>query len=375
VIKSPETNYSETTALSSKEFQKKISEKFEIGGSYKGFSASLTTGFEKSITNASTNSFTAIENYSHYYFTILDLEKFKLYLKADVKRAINSGDANRIFEQYGTHFLAGIVYGAKASISLTFDKYENNITSETTVNAQANFMDMINGSTTVSTNTGSKISLSSGQIKVKTFGGNTNINPESLLKEDGFDKWVESITLDNSALVDFSTNGSQALVGIWELADTPERRDFLKIEANKFLETHQTDDMYRSPVDYLITIKTGNKDYAGTGNFVSIEIFGQYGTTGKIDLYGKGHFEKGKTTDFQYRCDDLGGLTKIVINNENYSHSISNPGWLLDKVEIIAGATELTKKNPHCYSNQFNFYNWLKEDKGYKTSAIIEVAK
>lgn len=373
IVKSPESRYEQLTAVSSEIYQNKISESVEIGGAFKGFSASLSTGFEKSVTESSTNSFTSIENYAHYYHTILDLIRFKASLKEEVKTLINSGNTTVLFEKYGTHFLAGIIYGAKASISLSFDKYDNNITSSTSVDAKAGFLKLVSGGTSIKTNTGTEISLSTGQIKVMTFGGDINIASTNLLTPEGYDEWVRSITLENSSMVDFSPNGS-ALVGVWELADSEDRKEFVKAAANKFIDDHQNDIEIRGKVNYMISVKTGNKDYAGTGEFVSIEIFGSRGQSQRIKLYDQGHFEKNTVKDFFVNIDDLGDLSKIIIYNENYSHNITYPGWFLEKVNVVAGATKATKNNPHHYNSKFFFNNWLQNDKGYKTYAEIPVS-
>jgi hypothetical protein len=372
VVRTPQTSFTQTTAVSSQEFSKKISEKFEIGGAYEGFSASATTGFEKSITESTTNSFTNIDNYAHYYYTIFDVDLFVKYLKDDVRKLINSGDPAKLFDKYGTHFLAGMVYGAKASISLTFDKYNNNINTSTTVDAKASFLGLINGESSVNTSSGTKISLSSGQIKVKTFGGDITINPESLLKDGGFDKWCDSITLDNSSMVDFATNGSKPLIGIWELAETAERKEFIEKEANRYITDRQVNNMNRGLVNYLISVKTGKKDYAGTGKYVAIQIFGKLGTSAIIELSDSGNFEKNTVKEFELKLEDLGTLEKIIIFNNNYDHKVKNPGWFLDKIDITAGATKITKNNPHYYSNKFVLDNWLKNDKGFDTKAEIQ---
>lgn len=368
-----ETNYAQTTAVSSKEFQKKISEHLKIEGAYEGFSASLTTGFDKNTTNSSTNSFTTIEDFIHLYFTRFNIEKFRPYLRPEVKTLINSGDTNVLFKDFGTHFVAGAIIGAKASISLTFDKYENNITSETTVDAKAGFLGLISGENNITTNDNKKIALSSGQINVQVFGGDTNIDPQSLLTNDGFKHWVETVHVDNCVLVDFSVDGSNPLVGVWELADTMERRIELQLEANAYIKKHQHDSITRNPVDYLISVETGHKDYAGTGKYVSIEIVGDLGRTDKIDLDKNGKFKEGSTNEFYFNLLDLGNLQKIIVHNGNYDKKVSNPGWLLNKVNVVAGVTESNKDSLHHYKFEFKFNNWLKTDKGYSKTASIPV--
>lgn len=80
---------------------------------------------------------------------------------------------------------------------------------------------------------------------------------------------------------------------------------------------------------YKITVKTADKDDAGTNANVFITLYGQNGDCGQRKLDGK--FERGMKEDFEIENMDLGDLHCINIRHDN---SGKKPGWFLEDIMI-----------------------------------------
>ena len=87
-----------------------------------------------------------------------------------------------------------------------------------------------------------------------------------------------------------------------------------------------------SEINYEITIITGDRRGAGTDANVSIEIFGENGTTGKRKLEGQcDNFERNQIDKFNIVAVDIGEITEINIGHDGIGYGA---GWYLEKVTI-----------------------------------------
>nr|KAI8760088.1 lipoxygenase homology domain-containing protein 1-like [Biomphalaria glabrata] len=129
-----------------------------------------------------------------------------------------------------------------------------------------------------------------------------------------------------------------------------------KLTAQKVEESHVSTTRSLAPVKYEIVIVTADEKSAGTDANVFITIFGTNGDTGKRALTKKltNLFERGQKDTFQIEALDLGELTKVKIEHDNSSFLRSS--WLLDRVEIINMASNVT--------TVFPCGKWLSKKKG-----------
>ena len=102
---------------------------------------------------------------------------------------------------------------------------------------------------------------------------------------------------------------------------------------------------------------TGDEANAGTDANVFINLFGEYGDTGKRQLSKKFKdlFERNQVDDFKIEALDLGPLTKLQIEHDNKGFGA---GWFLEKVVITNMADNTT--------TQFPCSQWLDKKKGDK---------
>ncbi|MGH0156164.1 UNVERIFIED_CONTAM: hypothetical protein FKN15_047648 [Acipenser sinensis] len=88
---------------------------------------------------------------------------------------------------------------------------------------------------------------------------------------------------------------------------------------------------------YTVTVKTGDKKYAGTDANVFITLYGDKDDTGIVNLKAsktyKNKFERGQIDEFTVEAVDIGMLKKIRIGHDCLGNS---SGWFLDWVEIDA---------------------------------------
>lgn len=93
----------------------------------------------------------------------------------------------------------------------------------------------------------------------------------------------------------------------------------------------------KQPVsDYQVRIKTGNLKNAGTDSNIYLQVFGDKGDTGVIELKQicdtKDKFQRGMNTKINLQTVDVGNLEKIRIGHDGRG---LGTGWYLEEVVII----------------------------------------
>ncbi|KAM5220871.1 lipoxygenase homology domain-containing protein 1 isoform 1-T1 [Hipposideros larvatus] len=113
---------------------------------------------------------------------------------------------------------------------------------------------------------------------------------------------------------------------------------------------------YYKPRVYEVVTATGDVRGAGTDANVFITLFGENGSSPKLQLISKSQsaFSKANTDVFRVRTNNVGLIYKMRIEHDNTG---SSPSWHLDRVIL----TDL--KRPHlCY--YFNCRSWLSKVEG-----------
>ncbi|KAK3743619.1 hypothetical protein QZH41_017695 [Actinostola sp. cb2023] len=116
--------------------------------------------------------------------------------------------------------------------------------------------------------------------------------------------------------------------------------------------------IHRKPVRtvYVIEVETGDKAGAGTDAHVFITLFGKNGKTPKTQLINRNEntFERNRTDVFKIKITELGPLSKLIVEHDNFGFSA---GWYLNK--IIVYERENAEKKYY-----FPCYQWLATDEG-----------
>ncbi|WP_316178832.1 PLAT/LH2 domain-containing protein [Bradyrhizobium sp. SZCCHNRI1009] len=106
---------------------------------------------------------------------------------------------------------------------------------------------------------------------------------------------------------------------------------------------------------YVVEIRTGDCDHAGTDAHVYLQMMGTMGVSGdhKLDNPNVNDFVRGQTDFFKIRDNDVGWINKIRLHHDNAKQ---HPGWFVDYVKI---------KYPDLgFEVQANYNRWLAKTEG-----------
>ncbi|XP_053387864.1 uncharacterized protein LOC123563449 isoform X2 [Mercenaria mercenaria] len=119
------------------------------------------------------------------------------------------------------------------------------------------------------------------------------------------------------------------MYGGWIAKDEGDGKLWREIRAKKKLskEIHSG-----TETRYQITVKTGDKRFAGTDANVFIQLAGVKGITKKLKLDdAKNNFERNMTDNFEVRAVNVGTIDHIVIGHDNFG---PGAGWYLESVTV-----------------------------------------
>lgn len=106
---------------------------------------------------------------------------------------------------------------------------------------------------------------------------------------------------------------------------------------------------------YQVSVKTGDVRGAGTDANVFVQIYGEQGDTGKLQLRTaentKNKFERGRTDQFVLEAVDIGKVEMLRISHDNKGASA---GWFLDSVTV-----DIPSRGDHVV---FPCHRWLADD-------------
>jgi hypothetical protein len=223
--------------LTIEEYQKELTISAGIKGKYGLFKGSVDTNFKTSEKSRS----------EHSFVTVYDLiKKWRLQitfsrprdllniLLPKVREDLNDEtfEAEDLFNVYGTHFLTGIIVGARANYSSsviknTFEKVE-----ELKIAAEASYGDLIEAKGKVENKEKIKKFNDNSGSHIWTIGGNSSLAYQ--IENGDYKEWAES-TDERPVFIDYAENGIHP---IWELCNE-DRRDYLKKAYEKLEEEHK----------------------------------------------------------------------------------------------------------------------------------------
>lgn len=243
------------------EYASRLSASVGIYGSYKFFSASIKTSFTGETYRKTEFSYATImeTNWKHSLKVQTDrwhAEYLKNYLTPEAKKAINNSDelrkwtAGDLIASYGTHVMAGIYVGARLDYHLAVNIEDQKYTKELDSYASAKFKGIFASAgieTDISNNVETKMNRYEKRQNIKSKGGDSQYaNPTD---EDDYDQWHKSINT-NPVFCGIIKN---ALIPIWEFADTAGRKDEIMEYYKKYAEDKESDFEPISPARKIVT--------------------------------------------------------------------------------------------------------------------------
>ena len=222
------------------EYQASLSVDVKLSGGYAGFTASVSTSFNKTERRKQENAFSTLRNVIHYYALRLPAAaQLRSTLSKEAEEALASMSPEELFDTYGTHYVSSLIAGAHANYTCVTNKTTFASSTSLDVAVSASYGSMVSGSVDVKTKQTVDRFRSASDIRIQAFGGRPELATGILAKADGgwksYDAWVASVP---TALVFADFVDGTSLVPIWMLAATAPRRAQLKEAFDAYLKRH-----------------------------------------------------------------------------------------------------------------------------------------
>ena len=292
---------------SMREYAKSQSASVGLGVDAMFFSASVNTSFGKSESSSE----------RHFYFTYRDAntkwrvsfderdyDNLDKILDPRFKQDLASMDPAKLFELYGTHYIASAYLGGRADFSTKSVVTSSTKTSDIAVAVEASY-GAVSGSASVSSDQSKTLSNSETTTKLTVTGGNSEF-ANNISDPIKYEQWAAGIAT-MPVLCDFDQN---SLKPIWDFCESATRKSELKAEFAKLLKAHPL------PAAMAASMMVSNQVY-----FVKNLADGQY-----IDMPGY-HFDAKRQKG-----------TKVTVDpKDNYEAGLQG----IDRfIKVVPHATE-----------------------------------
>ncbi len=216
------------------------------------FAASVNTSFSTSTSGTE----------QHYYYTYRDantkwrisfdernMDQLKTILDPQFKKDLATMDPIRLFELYGTHYIASAYLGGRADYNSVSVISSQTKTNEISVAVEAKYQ-AISANTALSQKHSNTLAKSKTTTDLKVTGGNSeyanNINDPAT-----YDKWAAGIK-EMPVLCDFDKT---SLRPIWEFCENQKRKAQLKAAFDQLCKLHPL------PEKMAASMRVGNQVY------------------------------------------------------------------------------------------------------------------
>lgn len=323
--------YPSTEGRSIRDYSKSMAINAGAGGSFLCFGGSANTNFNKTRTEKSDNYFATnsllVKKYEVYVKAPTD---FKKYLTDDASSIINGNvDPNTVFATFGHFVLVDGITGGRADYSVTASSKASTSYENFSVAARASFNVLI-ASANASTEYQSVVNKAAfDENKLEEFsshGGYPNLNKGHLNDIAAITNWTNSLE-SRGTLVDFGNKTTRALVPIWKLADTNERRIQLEFAFRK-LEAAQAKN-HNWPVEKYIknfqllsykNVNDARRNVEPGFQLINVDMDEAVGGNYVFLAYYEDEDPNGAITDFfmEYTGSTVAAQAAMKTHNKNY---------------------------------------------------------
>lgn len=205
------------------EYRSSLNTTTKLSGGVGFFSGSLEVNFRTSTKQSSFNAYTTVMHEKRQWILRLPQPSILCrYLDPGFVEALNSKDAEEIFDTYGTHYIAAAIIGAKAQRHSTIDSRTVEDCSSLQIQAEASYASFAKLNTSTSHETSSK-EFDKLATSHEVYVGGTNRNT--------YEEWKQTAT-QNPVFIGFPDQSS--LRPIWDLIDDAQLKEYLKKSFEKY---------------------------------------------------------------------------------------------------------------------------------------------
>ncbi|WP_224652967.1 MAC/perforin domain-containing protein [Pectobacterium versatile] len=289
------SSYRNITGKTITEYQSKLATNVAMKGSYHFFSGSLSIDYEENSLRNAENEFTRIQQTINLWSLRLSfLKSLRSLMKAEIREQLDELDTNNpdaisvFFNRFGSHFLTGIVMGARATLASSTDKLSVKRDYSISTVAQASY-EGLTGQLSAENHTKYGESISSfsqySTSHQEVLGGNGSLASGVFTGKEGYQKWVDSVG-SSPDFVDFVP--TMPMEEIWLLCENEQQANAMASHYNTVWAPEQSAKYKINPnyINELIVITGGSSTITPPSGYTKIPY----------DL------NKGSDGDFIYLC-------------------------------------------------------------------------
>ncbi len=269
-----------------------------LQGSYKFFTGSLETSFNKEEMGCSENEFVAIRNVIESWVVNLpDPQTMISRLLPQVKDDLENMDPLALLKKYGAYFIWEAIVGGRVDYSAATDSMTFSRNYELGVSAKMSYETLI-GSISASNKTRYAKAIesfrSSSTVEVSTIGGDPALGAAIQSGgKDAFNQWAASVTKKpGPTLSDFS---GDSLRPIWELVNDKSRAQQIIDVYPQYMAEYQKDIPQTDPIIAVFNqdemILAGADHGSGAHNDVSVYKPAISGGWSWLGQYAQGNYD------------------------------------------------------------------------------------
>ncbi|KAH7290528.1 hypothetical protein KP509_30G052000 [Ceratopteris richardii] len=227
-----------STGRSIEEFSSSLNSYTKIEGSYIFFSSAISTSIGSQTAQSLDKEFSMVQDDLQYYTLQLPpANNLASYLQESVRKAIDESTAlTQLFDDYGTHYVAGLIMGGSATYTCSTSKTKYQSSFDLKVVAEMSYKKVV-GSISDEQNMQYENEIKSFQehseTKVVTRGGAPALGGDAYVKNP--QAWRDSVERN----LTFANFLSPGLIGIWNLASTAKRKQELLDHYSKYCQEKQ----------------------------------------------------------------------------------------------------------------------------------------
>lgn len=219
---------------STQEYAENLGLSVNVAGGFGGFHGAAGVNFSSSRRSQSEYSYATIQSNikKHGVRVALHItaEELRAYLTESARAAINGAttepEVDQLFDTYGTYVMRGLIVGGRldfsTSANMSFDSDSIGIAAY----AQASYSNAFGASFSMDVEAEYDMSMeeysASEEKHLEVYGGQSEYG-QNIINENDYRSWIESVE-GRPVFMDWERGG---MIGIWELADDQNQRDFL----------------------------------------------------------------------------------------------------------------------------------------------------